>query len=257
MNRFWTTREMALLREHYPRGGITACEAVLQRTRSSIYQHANALGLSAPGWSGTVRKHYAIDARMDEALRVLHEHPLLRGAILEFAARWDRPQWWVSRRARDLGLKTPRFRELPWTAQEIQILHNTAHVTPKNARATFKRAGFTRSETAIVVKRKREGVGVTQSRLDAGLMTGNQVAALLGVNGKTPSVWIAVHGLKATKRWKDGREHDDWVIRERDLREFIIENPCRVELRKIPDSSRAWFIELLAGRAGIPMERAA
>lgn len=253
---FWTTREIALLREHYPRGGVTACEAVMQRTRSSIYQHARELGLRAPG-QPTVRLHYANDSRLDEALRFLHEHPLLKGAVVEFAQRWQRPTWWVSRRARDLGLKTPRFRELPWTAAEIDILHDTAHVNPKNAQAAFKRAGFKRSETAIVVKRKREGIGATQARLDAGLLNGHQAAALLGVDGKTPSSWIALHGLKASKRWKDGREHDDWVIRERDLREFIIANPCRLELRKIPDSSRAWFIELLAGRAGQTVERAA
>lgn len=256
MTRFWTVREIALVREHYPQGGITACEAVIQRTRSSIYQRAQMLGLHAPG-QPMVRRHYANDARLDEELRVLHQRPLLKGAIIEFAARWNRPVWWVSQRARCLGLKTPRFREPPWTAAEIDILHDTATVTPKNASMAFKRGGFLRSETAIVVKRKREGIGITQSRLDAGLLNGHQVAEMLGVDGKTPSSWIALHGLKATKRWKDGRDHDDWVIRESDLREFIISHPCRIELRKIPDSSRAWFIELLAGRAGIPVERAA
>jgi hypothetical protein len=256
MTRFWTTRELALVREHYPQGGITACEAVIQRTRSSIYQRAQILGLRAPG-RVAVRQHYANDVRLDEALRILHERPLLKGAIVEFAERWNRPAWWISRRARDLGLKTPRFREPPWTAAEVDILHDTGHISPKNARAAFKRAGFNRSETAIVVKRKREGIGVVQSRLDAGLLNGHQVAAMLGVDGKTPSSWIALHGLKATKRWKDGREYDDWVIRERDLREFIITHPCRIELRKIPDSSRAWFIELLAGRAAETVEKAA
>jgi hypothetical protein len=47
-----------------------------------------------------------------------------------------------------------------------------------------------------------------------------------------------------------------WQIGEKDLREFIVTYPLRVELRKIPDSNRVWFIGLLAGRAGIASQEA-
>lgn len=46
----WTTREIALLREHYPRGGAVACLPHLPRhTESAIRQKAAELGIAAGG----------------------------------------------------------------------------------------------------------------------------------------------------------------------------------------------------------------
>lgn len=46
----WTTREIALLREHYPQGGAAACLPHLPRhTARAIRLKANELGLQAPG----------------------------------------------------------------------------------------------------------------------------------------------------------------------------------------------------------------
>jgi len=238
--RFWTTREMAILREHYPVGGMDACLAYLERPRSTIYQKALALGLHAPGYCG-YRERHEVDAEMDMALRRLHETPLLKGAIVAFAEQWKRPTWWISKRARELGLKTPRFKELPWTDAEIQILHDTAHITTANARKRLMAAGFNRSETAIHVKRKREGISVKQAKQDAGIYNENQCAELLGVDRKTVGKWAREGELKATF---DGVFYN---VRESDLRRFIVTYPHRVALRKIPDSSRVWFIELVAG----------
>lgn len=240
--RFWTTTELAAVREHYPRGGVEACLPHVQRNRQSIYQRAAAMGLHAPGYSGA-RERWPNDPELDERIRRLHEHPLQRGAIRDFAECVGRPCWYVSRRARELGLKTPRFREPPWTPSEVQLLHDTAHLLPSGARLTFKRSGYTRSDTAIVVKRKRQGILLTQARNDEGLFNANQLSELLGVDRKTVARWITLSELPGKKRG------DLWFIKDRDLREFIITHPFRVELRKIPDSSRAWFIELLGRKA--------
>lgn len=100
--------------------------------------------------------------------------PLMRGAITELAEKIKRPRWYVSRRARELGLKTPRFKEPAWSQAEIQLLHDTAHIHTRNAQQRFKREGFNRSETAIHVKRKRMGISAIQARQDAGLYTAGQ-----------------------------------------------------------------------------------
>lgn len=255
----WTTKEIALVREHYPRGGVAACLPHLSRSRGSIYQHANAMGLRAPGESGA-RESWPNDPEIDARIRRLHETPLLKGAIAEFADKIKRPRWYVSRRARELGLKTPRFKESPWTPVEIELLHKTAHIGTANARAQFLRSGFNRSETAIHVKRKREHISVPQARQDAGLYSAHQLAELLGVDGKTALRWIRLGELPAKRRVTDRTAQqggDEYVVTERDVREFIITHPLRIELRKIPDSNRAWFIELLAGRAGMAVEKAA
>jgi len=256
----WTTQEIAILREHYPVGGITACMARLQRTRSAIYQRVRELGIRSEGHKEGPRDRWQHDPEVDAQIRRLHETALVRGAIDAFAKRIGRPRWYVSKRARQMGLKTPRFREEPWSAAEIDLLHETSHIGTEAARLRFLKAGFRRSETAIEVKRKRERISIVQARQDAGMYTATQIAEMLGVGNKTPTLWIRYGELKATRRGTDRGDDqggDQWTIRERDLREFIITHPMRVELRKIPDSNRAWFIELLAGRAGIAAERVA
>jgi hypothetical protein len=256
---FWTAREISLVREHYPVGGVDACLRHVQRGRQSIYQRAASMGLRAPGQTG-VREHWPNDPEIDARIKRLHETPLHKGAIAEFAKRISRPRWYVSKRARELGLKTPRFKEAAWSAAEIQILHDTAHVGTKNARRAFARHGYSRSETAIHVKRKRERISVVQAAQDAGHYTANQVADLFGIDGKTVGRWISMKEMPAKHRGTDRTQAqggDMWSIAECDLREFIITHPLRVELRKIPDSNRAWFIELIAGRAGVGVGEAA
>lgn len=219
----WTTREVAIVREHYPQGGLDACAKLLQRTRYAIYQRARTLGLSAPGQTGGAREKWPNDPEIDARIKRLHETPLMKGAITEFAERINRPCWYVSRRARELGLKTPRFRELPWTPAEIDLLHETAHIGTKNAQKRFKRAGYVRSETAIHVKRKREGISTTLAKQDHGLYTAGQVASLFGVDAKTVTRWIHLAELRAKRRGTERVEiqgGDMWTVTERDLREI-------------------------------------
>lgn len=247
----WTVPEVSALRANYPVGGIDAVAPLLpNRTRYAIYQKAQLLKLRSTVMPA-VRESYPQDDEIDARIRRVHEGPMARGALLELAQRINRPAWWVSRRARQLGLKTPRFREPPWSATELELLRTTAHIGTCNARKHFLAAGFNRSETSIQVKRKRERISVVAARQDAGTYHAHEVAELLGVDGKTVIRWINFGELKARKCG------DFWFVQERDIRKFVISHPLRVELRKIPDSNRVWFIELLAGTVGVSVEAAA
>lgn len=240
-SRFWTAPEITTLKQHYPRGGLYACEAVLPgRTRGSIYQHAAALGLRAPGQLN-LRVNWQKTPFVDAQIRELHCKDLERGDVTAFAERIKYPSWWVSRRARELGLVTPRFRELPWREAEVEVLHKTAHMTTKNARLHFSKAGFERSETAIQVKRHRLGTNPN----DNGYYNAHQLSLLLGCDQKTVMRWFERDGLKAKK------QGDFWMIHESDLRAFIVTQPFRVVLRKIPGAHAPWFVDLLAGRSAL------
>lgn len=243
MRYHWTTPEITIVRENYPKGGVESCLPLLERTWSSIYQVARKLDLRAPGETG-VRERWPHTPEIDEQIRRLHETALLKGAILEFARKVGRPQWYVSKRARELGLKTPRFKEPVWSSDELDLLHKTAHISTGAARKHFLRAGLDRSETSIHVKRKRVGISVRMARQDAGIYNAHVVGDFLGVDAKTVIRWIGANELKARK------ELDLWLVTEHHLREFIIRYPLRVALRRIPDSNRIWFIGLLAGRTG-------
>lgn len=249
---------MALLREHYPRGGINAVlEHLPHRTRSAIYQHARELGLRSPT-APAVRESWPTSEAIDRAIQRAHQQPMQRGDVVSLAERVGRPVWWVSRRARDMGLTTPRFRELPWTPAERDVLRETLHLAPAAVQRALKRAGYRRTETAIAVQRKRMGL-----RSDT---TGNtyscaQAAHLLGMDPGTllrdihrGDVQAKPHPDYATRR--DGAPAQ-YLITTNSLRAYIVAHPLRLDLRKLPAGHTPWFIDLIAGTAGQPRDERA
>lgn len=182
---FWTTPEIAIVREHYPVGGVRACMAALpDRTCGSIFQQAAKLGLRSPVESkrGTPRKWYQADMFSDHAIRAVYENKPTNSAVKQLAARIGRPRWWVSKRALALGLQLPRFKEAAWSDDEIELLEANAHKSVTALARLFKASGYSRTQTSISVKRKRLALGITASRQMAGLYTANQIATLRKVD---------------------------------------------------------------------------
>jgi hypothetical protein len=239
-HRFWTTREEKVLRDHYPTGGAAACLPHLPgRTFGAIYQHADAMGLAAPG-NEFKRQRWATSATIDNVIRRYWLAPV-RGYQGACAAAVGRPPWWVSQRARKLGLLSPRFKEPAWTEEELELAAANGHRSLAFIQRILARHGFKRSETAIQVRLKRLGPG---SRKDPDHFTASELARLMGVDPTTVGGWIRKGMLKARRR---GTERTDlqggdmhWVHR-RDLRAFIRDNAAAVDLRKV---DRFWFIDL-------------
>lgn len=245
---YWNPREIDIVRDKYPKGGIDACVPLLPtRSRASIYQQAAKLFIRAPG-APNVRGRWPATPPIDARIIKAHQLAPTKGMIDALAGVIRYPRWWVSKRARELGLVTPRFSDLPWSEEELELLHATAHLTLNVAQKRFKACGFKRSETAIQVKRKR--IGTTPS--DNGFYPALQVARLLGVDLKTVTRWISLDGLKADRRGTariSAQGGDMHFIKAADLRQFIISAPFKIDLRKIPRTNTAWFIELIGGRA--------
>ena len=243
----WTTREIRVLRETYPAGGINGVIALLpHRSRSAIYQHANALGLRCAS-QPLVRESWTLEPGMDEAIRAAHQRPMQRGDVVALAKRLARPVWWVSRRARDLGLTTPRFREAPWSPAELDILRATRNLRPAGVQHALRRQGFRRTEAAIVVQRKRRAIQRDPREDD---YTAREVTSLLGHDPTTVTRWIHL-GMLAAERdpthqpTPDGRA--PWRVTNQALRNFIITHAIHVDLRKLPAGHTPWFVDLLAG----------
>lgn len=237
---FWTVPELTAVRDNYPTGGINACEPLLPgRSRASIYQKANELGLRSSKQKVQVRRHYRNEPHIDEQIRFAHQSVPTRGYMQTLADRVGRPRWWVSRRARELGLTTPRFAEPAWSDEELAIIERTSRLTPQGANMALKRAGFSRSLTAVVVKRKRLDITVPRRK---GVYTVNALATLLGYDAKAPVRWIRAGLLKASG------EEGNYSISEPDVRAFLIEYPMQVDLRKLPLLNRPWLYEVLTAR---------
>lgn len=250
----WTTREIRVLREAYPGGGINGVIVLLpHRSRSAIYQHANALGLRCAS-QPLVRESWKLEPGMNDAIRAAHQRPMKRGDVVALAKRLARPVWWVSRRARELGLTTPRFREPHWCAEEIAILRDTNTLAPAAVQRALRRAGYRRTATAIAVQRKRHGI----HRQAGDNYTISQAATMLGMDPSTLLRDVRA-GLVVAKPNTDYITRTDgrpaqYVITERNLRDYIVRHPVRLNLRKLPAGHVPWFIELIAGTAGHSVE---
>jgi hypothetical protein len=248
----WTTTEHAIIRKHYAAGGINTCEPLLpKRSRSAIYQQARILGCKSDSMPA-VRQAYAQDPHIDQQIRFAHQTAPKKGDIEALAERVNRPAWWVSRRARDMGLVTPRFSEPVWTAAEMKILGDTEHLAPTASQRALKRAGFTRTLTAVIVKRKRLGIYMPER---IGVYTTGQLGELLGYERSTPSHWVKNGLLQATMK-SNNLGVQEAEVTDAQLREFLIRHPLQVDLRRLPLGNRPWFIELLTGRGPMTITEA-
>ncbi|HVI27503.1 MAG TPA: hypothetical protein VM780_02455 [Hansschlegelia sp.] len=248
--REWTTREVRYLREHYAADGAEAVSDALGRSLSSVYQHARKLDLHRPREiaSSAFQPRWTSSEQIDAVIRRAFTGDATKGFVERCARAVGRPRWWVSKRAAALGLVAPRFKELPWSQTETELLIAHAKKSNSTIQAILHRHGFKRTLTAIGIRLKRSGI----DRTDENRMTGRGLAEVMGVDGKTVSRWIEKGMLHAERRGTERVEAqggDQWWIRRRDVRRFIVENVAAVDLRKV---EKHWFVDLLAERSREP-----
>ena len=243
--RFWTGREELILRNTYPEGGVPACLPRLPgRTPASIYQRAAKLGLIAPAEAarGAPRRRHQSNEHIDALIRRTYANPE-KGAIKRLAQTIGRPRAWIADRAIKLGCTVPRFKALPWTNPEREIVRENAHRHPATICKVLKRSGFSRTETAVSVQIKRLGACTE----DPNHYTATGLASLFGVDGHVITAWIGKGWLQAARRGTErvaAQGGDQWWIHRRSVRAFVIQNVGAVDFRKV---DKFWLVDLLAG----------
>lgn len=245
--RAWTTVEERVLRETYgmPGGPRIAAEKI-GRNIYAIYAHARKLGLRGVRYVPERRngRRYSIEPWIDREIERAYQSPR-RGAIAELAARVMRPRGWLKSRALALGIAVARIKEPPWSAEEIALLERLAHHRIETIAQKFRDAGFRRTPTAIAVKRKRLKLSIQ----DPDHYTACQLAALMGVDVKVVTRWIAREGLRASRRGtlRTAQQGGDmWWIARSDLLRWMRDHAQLIDLRKV---DRYWFLDLVLGGA--------
>lgn len=245
----WTNIEVETLKRVYPSGGPEAAAAALpSRGYSGVVGKASGLGLKFEGVRRrpNPKRIYFVTPQIDAAIARGYqtaEAGKLRGAINQLALDLGKPRWWISRRATEMGIVHPRKKEGPWKPEEDAILEANRWRSPKVIRARLLRAGFTRTETAVAVRRKRIHSG---DLADPFHVTATGIAKLLGIDSHWITRRIESGELKAEKRGTARTEQqggDMWWIKKSDLWTFIVENAALIDLRKV---DRTWFIDFMA-----------
>ena len=148
------------------------------------------------------------------------------------------PQWVLKKRARELGLT--RTKEHPWSEAELAILERYAWMSDERIRLKLKSADYMRSATAIHLKLKR-----MRFKSDPSFYSGKGLADALGIDSHVVARWIKSGHLRAQFRGTKRTERqggDIYLIREKDVRRFILQHPTEIDLRKV---DQLWFLDLI------------
>ena len=85
-SREWTCPELAILREHYPSGGVPACRGLLPgRSEIAIYAKASMDGLARPAAKSKRRTPYDKTEALDAEITRLYRDGIRRGQMQRFA----------------------------------------------------------------------------------------------------------------------------------------------------------------------------
>jgi hypothetical protein len=190
--------------------------------------------------SGKTVKHI-VTPEMHDAIRQAYAGETGNGQINDLAARIGLPRWKVTRYAISQGWTARTNKEPDWTAKEIDILERSAHRAPEVIQRYLKRAGFKRSVTGIILKRKR-------MRLLQNLegQSAQGLAGCFGIDVHCVMRWINRGQLKAMPRGLHRTPQqggDIYLIKDRWVRDFVLANLAEVDLRKV---DKYWFVDLIA-----------
>ena len=195
-----------------------------------------ALWAKPPG-----RRKYVFTDQIDQFIREIYlSHPgaKTRPGIRMLAKKVGIQHWALKKRARELGLA--RTKERPWSEPELEILARYAWMSDERIRLKLKDAGYSRSATGIHLKLRR-----MKFKQDPSFYSASGLAEALGIDSHAVSRWIRSGHLKAKLRGTargEKQNGDIYVIREKDVRRFILKHPTEIDLRKV---DQLWFLDLL------------
>ena len=161
--------------------------------------------------------------------------------VINLAKKFNMPRWAVYQRALKIGAVNSSHQKKPWSEEEVRTLRKYSRYEPQTIKKKLKKAGYERSMASIVLKRKRMRFLSNLKGMSAGLC-----AEFLGVDLHRVLNYINTGSLKAQVRRRDREGKSNYFIREKDLRNFIITNPDRIDLRRV---EKYYFIELVANGA--------
>lgn len=193
-------------------------------------------------------KKYHFTTEMDDRIRKLYQNKVgmksvaYKGYVRDLAAEFGMPRWRISKRAVELGILPVQKKEPVWSNKELEILERSAHLTPAVIQKHLRKKGFPRTQMGIKLKRKRMRFLKNLHGHSA-----RSVALCFGIDDHAVAGWIEKGWLKARKRGTErtkAQGGDHWFIKNRWIRDFVIESVAVIDLRKV---DKYWLVDLLSG----------
>jgi hypothetical protein len=199
-----------------------------------------------------LRKYAPLTAEQDEEIKRVYqvEQGMQHGSsgrapVRELADKFGVPRWIVSNRAGALGVvpvSHVRKKEPNWTEAEYRILRENAARPEAVIQRRLRNAGYSRTIVSIRIKIQRSIGGKPKDGYSGTVLSG-----LIGFNKHTIFRWIESGLLIAERRGTkrtSAQGGDSWVIRKKDVRDFVVKNVELIDFRKV---DKFWLVELLTG----------
>jgi hypothetical protein len=187
------------------------------------------------------RRKYIFTDQIDQFIREFYwsrPDSKTRPGIRLLAKKLGIPHWALKKHARELGLA--RTKESAWSEPELEILARCAWMSDERLRLKLKAAGYARTATAIRLKLKRMAY-----KKGGDFYSAQSLAQALGIDAHAVARWINHGRLKASLRGtaRGERQNGDiYLIREKDVRRFVLEHPSEIDLRKV---DQLWFLDVV------------
>lgn len=187
------------------------------------------------------RKWPPITPEMHQKIKRLYINKVCcSGEVKEFAAQHGLPRWKITRYAQEMGWSAKQKKAPNWKEQELKILKQSAHHSPTTIQRRLKKAGHKRSLNSIVLKRKR-----MRFLQNLNGQSATSLAMCLGEDSHFVMKAIKNGLLNASKRIQNRTPQQGgnaWLIKDKDVREFIVNNIHMIDLRKV---DKYWFVDIL------------
>ncbi len=204
-------------------------------------EHAHAPQVAA----GARRRKWNATEAIDQTIRRAYQkfieqndrHALKRAAT---EIRW--PKHAVGKRAAELGFS--RVKEADWSLAEVAILEANTMYGYEMIRKKLREAGFERSRTSVLQKRRRMGLVRAYDGYSA-----TSLSKLMGIDGHGVTAFIE-RGWLAAEHRGTGRTAaqggDSYYISHAAVRAFLFGHADAWDLRKV---ERWWFLDLITDGA--------
>lgn len=187
-----------------------------------------------------MNRKYIITPEIHERIKLIYKRDTGNGQVQALARRIGMPASKLYRYASEQGWPPKQKKNPIWSKAELEILESNAHLSMNVIRRKLKSKGYHRTVVGIACKRK-------EMRLAKNLkgQSASKIGFCLGVDKRFVIRAIKAGQLKARRRGTERTPQqggDEWFIREKHVREYIIENIHEIDIRKV---DKYWFVDIL------------
>lgn len=191
--------------------------------------------------AGKKSEKYVIAKEWHEPIRKMYANGVNHGEVSRMAKRIGVPRTKITNIARSRGWipKThSKDYHYHWCDRELEIVEKNGHLAPITVQRYLKAQGFNRTVCAVEVKRAQ--LNACQNRKG---MTADDLALCMGVDIHNILSAIKLEKLKAKRRPGYTGKKVAYMIRDKDIRKYIIDWLPEINLSYC---DKYWLVDILA-----------